>query len=165
MGPSEPLEPWDEPSAQNLYLERHVARLIQSFTHWTGKSLCDPTLPMLEQARRLFHETFVVLSHNTAPDPLLNYGNQAALNLFELTWEELISLPSRQTAETSEQADRERLLAIVAGQGYIDNYRGIRTTKSGRRFLIEQAIVWNLLDEKNAYYGQAAMFSHWKFLD
>jgi hypothetical protein len=31
--------------------------------------------------------------------------------------------------------------------------------------MIEQATVWNLLDDNGAFYGQAAMFKHWKFLD
>jgi hypothetical protein len=76
----------------------------------------------------------------------------------------LVKLPSRETAEPGEQAERERLLQTVTKQGYIDNYRGIRITKSGRRFLIEQATVWNLLDENGGHYGQAATFSQWRFL-
>jgi len=155
---------WDEPGARNLYIEPQVTRLLWSFAHWTGKSLSDTALPAVEQAQRLFHAPFVVLSHNTAPDPILNYANRAGLNLFQVTWEELMALPSRRTAEPSEQVERERLLATVARQGYIDNYRGVRIAKSGRRFLIEQATVWSLLDENGAHYGQAAMFSQWKFL-
>jgi len=156
---------WNEPSEPNGYLEQHVMRLLHSFNHSTGKSLSVPSLPMMEQARRLFYAPFVVLSHNTDADPLLNYANQAGLTLFELTWKELIILPSRRTAEPGEQAERERLLATVARQGYIDDYRGVRITKSGRRFIIERATVWNLLDEEGAYYGQGATFSEWKFLD
>jgi hypothetical protein len=156
------LTSWDEPNEGNGYLETHVRCLLRSFYHWTGKSPCDASLPAVEQARQLFNAPFVVLSHNTGS--VLNYANRAGLDLFELTWEELVTLPSRQTAEPSEQAERERLLAIVARQGYIDNYRGVRVNKSGRRFLIEQATVWNLLDEKGAYYGQAAMFSKWTWL-
>jgi len=154
---------WDQPSEANCYLESHVTRLLRSFNRWTGKNLSDTSLPAVEQARQLFNARFVVLSHDTGS--VLNYANRAGLNLFELTWEELIALPSRQTAEPSEQAERERLLVAVARQGYIDNYRGVRIAKSGHRFLIEKATVWNLLDEKGAYYGQAAMFSQWTWLE
>ena len=156
---------WEQPSEKNFYLQEHAARLLCSFTRWTGRNLSDPNLPLEEQARQLYLAPFVVLSHNTASDPILNYTNKAGLTLFELAWEELISLPSRRTAEPNEQAERSRLLATVSRQGYTDNYRGIRITKSGRRFVIEQATVWNLLDEKGAYYGQAATFSDWKFLE
>ena len=73
-------------------------------------------------------------------------------------------MPSRLSAEPVHQSARERLLATVAQQGYMDDYSGIRIAKSGRRFAIEQATVWNLLDNDGAYYGQAATFSRWTFL-
>ena len=61
------------------------------------------------------------------------------------------------------RSEREILLATVARQGFIDDYRGIRISKNGRRFLIDQATVWNLLDENGAKCGQAATFSHGAF--
>lgn len=156
---------WSEPGENNSYLKQHVARLLYSFSHWTGRRLFGPAVDMTEQARRLFSAPFVILSHDTAPDPILNYANRAGLALFELSWDEMIALPSRTTAEPSERAERERLLAAVARQGYIDNYRGIRVTKTGRRFVIEKATVWNLIDELGGSYGQAALFGQWRFLD
>jgi hypothetical protein len=41
----------------------------------------------------------------------------------------------------------------------------VRVSKSGRRFIIEKATVWNLLDEVGAPCGQAATFGNWRFLD
>lgn len=156
---------WGQPCDRNGYLQEHVARLLESYARWTGRRIVNTELPPVEQARRLFHAPFVLLSHDTAPDPILNYSNQAGLSLFQLTWEELNALPSRLTAESVEQAQREQLLATVAKRGHLDNYRGVRITKTGRRFMIEQAAVWNLTDEDGAYYGQAAMFSRWKYID
>jgi hypothetical protein len=155
---------WDQSCEANRYLFQHAVRLISSYHHWTGKDLVPADASATERTRRLFHAPFIVLSHNTDPDPVLNYANEAALALFELKWEELIRLPSRQTAEPVEQAEREELLAAVALRGYIDNYRGVRVASTGRRFMIERATVWNLLDEAGGYYGQAAMFSDWKQL-
>ena len=48
--------------------------------------------------------------------------------------------------------------------GYVDDYRGIRISSSGRRFEIDRATVWNLRDAAQAYAGQAATFSTWRFL-
>lgn len=155
---------WDEPGELNRYLEAHVARLLESYRHWTGKSLLQPDRSGEEQARRLYHAPFVVLSHNTASDPILNYANRAGLNLFEVTWAELTGLPSRLTAEPLHQQERASLLARVTQTGYIDDYRGVRISKTGRRFLIERATVWNLFDQSGAPYGQAATFSEWKLL-
>lgn len=154
----------DAPSPENRYLSSHVARLVASFRHWTGKDLVGPTLSTEDQAREIFYATFVVLSHDTLPDPLLNYANRVGLELFELTWKELTAMPSRLTAQAPEQAERSRFLEEVSRRGFIDNYSGVRIGKNGRRFVIERATVWNLLDENGAPYGQAASFAEWRFL-
>jgi len=156
---------WKEPAELNDYLEGHVRRLLDSFRHWTGTDLVQQEQSPREQARALFYAPFVVLSHDSGSDPLLNYANEAGLYLFELTWEELIALPSRLTAEPLHRDQRARLLGRVTQHGYIEDYTGVRISRSGRRFLIEQATVWNVRDEQGAPYGQAATFSRWRFLD
>jgi MEKHLA domain-containing protein len=153
-----------KPTVESRYLASHVKCLLASYRHWTGEDLVDPALSAEDQARELFHAPFVVLSHNTAADPILNYTNEAGLRLFELSWNELIAMPSRLTSQTPDQLERSRLLAAVAKRGFIDDYRGVRITKSGRCFAIERATVWNLLDENGAAYGQAATFADWRFL-
>jgi len=87
------------------------------------------------------------------------------LRLIDLTWDELVRTPSRLTAEPIHRDQRATLLAAVSRQVYIDNYRGVRISKTGRRFMIEQATVWNLLAESGGDYGQAATFSAWKFIE
>ena len=155
----------DAPCEANRFHQDHVRRLFASLRHWTGRNLVDPKLPLSEQARQLFFSPIVVLSHNTDADPLLNYANQAGLRLFEMTWGELIRTPSRLTAEPVHRSERARLLATVSAKGFIDDYSGIRISKTGRRFVIERATVWNLIDDLGAPYGQAATFSEWKYLD
>jgi hypothetical protein len=56
------------------------------------------------------------------------------------------------------------LLTAVTQQGYIDDYSGIRISRTGRRFRILQATVWNLIDAHDRYAGQAASFDRWEFL-
>lgn len=149
--------PFDDPQVIN-----HVDRLLQSYLLWTGCELI-PQRPQ-ERCRALFFQPFVVLSHGTQDDPVLNYGNQAALDLWEMTWEEFTSTPSRLTAEPVNREDRERLLEQVRLNGYIDTYRGVRISGGGRRFLIEKGTVWNIVDENNEYAGQAATFSRWTYI-
>ena len=134
--------------------------IIQSLKHWTGRDLL-PDTPQEEIGRGLFEAPFVVVSHGTETDPVLNYGNRAALNLWEMDWEELTKLPSRYTAEAPNREERKRLLAAVTANGFIDDYSGIRISKTGRRFRIEQATVWSLVDENGRLQGQAAMFDEW----
>ena len=94
---SPPRRPGNEPEAAhvlpcpaNRYWVEHAERLRRTFHALTGRDLLDPTLSPEAAAEALFHAPFVVLSHDAAPDPLLTYGNQAALELFELAWAELI---------------------------------------------------------------------------
>ena len=142
----------------------HTLCLANSFKKWTGADLLTGNFPSAELAEKLFHAPFVVVSHGTQADPILNYGNRAALALWELPWDEFIRTPSRLTAEAPRREDRARLLEQVTRRGFIDNYSGIRISRSGRRFEISRAIVWNLLSATGEPCGQAATFSEWKFV-
>jgi len=135
--------------------------LLNSYRYWTGKDLIDREGTPFVQSTRLFFVPFVVVSHDNQPDPHLNYGNQCALALWEMEWEDLQHTPSRLTAEPMNQAERAHMLQQAANQGIITDYRGIRIARSGRRFLVEHATVWNVLDQTSTPCGQAAMFSTW----
>lgn len=150
-----------EPGIDNAYLVDHVERLRRSLRHWTGRDLVAPDLSSAEAARLVYEAPFVVLSHNTAADPVLTYGNRAAQALFELTWDQLTRMPSRLTAEAPDWEERARLLAQVAAHGYIDDYSGVRVSRTGRRFRIARATVWDLLDDAGRHCGQAATFAEW----
>lgn len=152
-----------EPSEQNLYLVGHVELLRASFRQLTGRDLTDPTLSPVEAAQEIYEAPFVVVSHDTTADPIFNYGNRIALQLFEMSWQEFTALPSRQSAEPPNREERAQLLKAVSTQGFIENYAGIRLSKAGRRFQIEQVTVWNL-SAHSSYLGQAAVYSQWKYL-
>ncbi len=155
---------WPRPGEDNDYLAPHIDLLLRSFAHWTGRPLLDHR-HRTDAARYLFHAPVVLVSHNAAPDPVFTYGNRAALELFEMSWEEFTALPSRQSAEPLHREEREHVLATVARQGYIEGYQGVRIAKSGRRFLMRDVTVWNLIDESDRYCGQAACCKDWSFLE
>lgn len=138
--------------------------LLDSYRHWTGHELVERVGSPEYQAHALFVAPFAVASHGTEEDPILNYGNQAVMDLWEMTWERLTATPSRLTAESMNRAEREWMLEQARSRGYIENYRGVRISSTGRRFLVENAIVWNVIDSECRRVGQAATFSHWTFL-
>lgn len=142
---------------------RHSLRLMKSYQQWTGEQLVDAPSPA-QIAHDLFHAPFVLLSHGIQADPVLNYGNQPALDLWEITWPELICMPSRLTAEPVERQGRAQLLNQAAQQHYIQNYQGIRISTTGRRFRISNAEIWDVWDEKGQKCGQGARFSQWQWL-
>ncbi len=151
------------PCEANQFYLSHVSLLLDSYQRLLGKPLLalSTELPLGQQ---IVNADFVLLSHNTDADPLFNYANRMALALFEFSWNELIGMPSRFSAEPVNREERERLLNQVAKHGFIDDYSGVRIAKSGQRFLIERAVVWNLYDHGQNYCGQAACFSHWRLL-
>lgn len=152
------------PSEDNNFLSEHAAILNDSYQLLLGEELITKNNTYNSLAQALFYAPFVVVSHNTCIDPVFNYANLKALELFGFGWEEFICLPSRLSAEPIHQIERDKLLAEVSFKGYLDNYQGIRITKSGQRFLIKNAVVWNLLDKKANKAGQAACFKEWQFL-
>jgi hypothetical protein len=143
---------------------QHTQRLIRSYQHWTHEPLIQPIGSLEDQAKALFEALFVVVSHGTESDPIFNYGNQQALMLWEVDWETFTTMPSRQSAEPMNQRDRAQFLAQAKAKGYIDNYRGIRISSTGKRFWIEDVMLWTVLDEADQPCGQAATFSTWKFI-
>jgi MEKHLA domain len=153
------------PDAINPDWINHTQILLDSFRHWLDRDLIARSGTPDEQAQSLFNAPFVVVSHGTEADPILNYGNNRALALWEMDVATFLRTPSRQTAEPVHRDERARLLERTTRDGYVDDYRGIRISRTGRRFEIEQAIVWNLLDGAGRHVGQAATFAEWRYLD
>jgi hypothetical protein len=118
----------------------------------------------IEQSKTLYLAPFALVSHGTETDPILNYGNQTALKLWEMSWEVLTKTPSRLTAEPMNREERQQMLMQVNERGFIDNYRGVRISSTGKRFYLKKAIVWNLTDSAGKHCGQAATFSEWDYL-
>jgi hypothetical protein len=144
-----------------VWKSTHAQLLAKTYFHYFGRPIHPGSEPTFEN---LFEAPFVLLSHGTEADPVLNFGNRRALELWELSWEELTQMPSRLTAEPMEREARDRFISEVRTNGFVENYSGIRISKSGRRFKIENAKVWNLIDEKNILHGQAASFEKWTYL-
>jgi hypothetical protein len=156
---------------------RHTQRLLCSFQHWTGlpllvgnggnrdegESAIRPEKDWIN-AQALFEAPFVVVSHGAEVDPILNYGNRQALQLWRMEWEEFTQTPSRLTAEPMARAERDRLLQQAKAQGFINNYQGVRIDSTGQRFAIHNVILWTVLDERGHCCGQAATFHQWTFL-
>jgi len=155
-------EEFDHLIQANPHLIAHCELMLGSYQKLLGKPLVAANTLERSGLAGLFNAPFALLSHNTQTPPVFNYGNQLALNLFERSWEAFTQLPSRQSAEADERSERERLLQLVNQQGYIEDYRGVRISATGKRFYIDQTTVWNLVDDAGVYQGQAAAIFHWE---
>ncbi|MDF2720071.1 MAG: hypothetical protein K0R28_6996, partial [Paenibacillus sp.] len=116
--------------------DEHARLIMDSYRRWTGKSLLDEEAGSGKEFEHLFHAPVVVLSHGMETDPVLNFGNRAALALWEMDWATFTRTPSRLTAEPMLREKRDAFLKAVSENGYVDHYTGIRISSTGRRFYI-----------------------------
>ncbi|MFT5808177.1 MAG: hypothetical protein ACI9LG_002478 [Moritella dasanensis] len=147
------------PSVGNNVIDEHAKLLISSYYRLTGKNLIEDNPLNRGITQALFNANLVVVSHGNELDPIFNYGNKLALQAFELSWSDFTALPSRLSAKPLDRNEREDLLARVTKFGFIDDYRGLRISSTGRTFWIEGVTVWNVIDEDGVNHGQAATFN------
>lgn len=139
-----------------------VARLqliVDSHLRLTGRPLL--AAPGADLANAVWQAPQVIVAHGSEADPVFFYGNALALQVFAMDFAAFTRLPSRYSAEPLAREERAQLLARVSRDGFIDDYAGVRIAADGRRFRIERAMVWNLVDSDGIYRGQAASFAHW----
>ncbi|MCL4640085.1 MAG: MEKHLA domain-containing protein [Olivibacter sp.] len=101
---------------------------------------------------------FSILAHKAETPPRFIYSNNYALSCFNYTEAEIIGLPSYKSAAEQDREERERLLQAVTKNGIAYNYAGSRIDKYGHVFQIYDGIVWQLFDEAQDHWGQAALF-------
>ena len=86
--------PWQQES-----VIKQSQLILNSFEYWLKhsifeeKGLLDIKGSPKELAKQLFEAPFAVVSHGTENNPILNYGNQKALDTWELSWEEFTKIP------------------------------------------------------------------------
>ena len=152
------------PSTENNYLKDYIYLITNSLKKLANIEIVDFSLSLEKQAKQVFSADYVLLAHNASNEPIFNYANQTALNLFEMPWDEFTNMSSKYSAESDEQGEREKFLADVREHGYSKNYSGIRISKTGRRFEIKNVILWNVYDAENNRIGQAALFKEYEYL-
>ena len=137
--------------------------LASSYRHFLKVDLIQHSSEK-DLSEKLYNADFVVLSHDGAEDPCFNYANKMAQELFEFSWDEFHGMPSKLSAEPDLREEREKMLEIATKNGFYEGYKGVRISKSGKRFFIDKCVIFNLIDENGKKVGQAATFSHWNFL-
>ncbi len=140
-------------------LDERLRLIVESYLRLTGKALIDNAPSDIVSLRvAVWNAPRAIVAHGTEDDPIFFYGNRLALQLFEMSFDEFARLLSRLSAEPLSQDARVKLLEKVTQQGYVDGYSGMRIASSGKRFMIVDTTVWNLLDTAGVRHGQAAVF-------
>lgn len=136
--------------------EPRIVLIAASFERLLGRPLVEESDDVVSA---LWHAPIAIVAHGAEPDPIFFFGNARALAAFETDAAHFTGMPSRLSAEAPLREERQALLDRVSMQGFIADYAGIRITATGKRFRIDRAIVWNLVDEAGALHGQAAAFA------
>lgn len=139
-------------------MRARLGLIAESYRRLTGRELIPAGA---DPAEALWDAPRVILAHGTEADPVFFFGNRAALDRFGMTLEDFVAMPSRLSAEPGNRPERQAALDRVAAHGFIDDYGGNRIAADGRRFRVEGATVWNLIDADGAIHGQAATFDRW----
>ena len=74
-----------EPNESNRFQVENACLIVLSHLRLLQREILPDTGNMVELARRLYLASFVVLAHDTAPDPVFFYANRAAQQLFEMS--------------------------------------------------------------------------------
>jgi hypothetical protein len=145
-------------------LNAETRRFVKSMVDSYGRLLGEPLFENLDEdalIEQCWNADRVLVAHDGGADPVLVFGNAKALELWEMSWNDFVGTPSRKTAEAPRREEREAMLTAAAEQGYFRGYEGVRISAEGRRFKIENAIIWNVLNDQGETIGQAATFRDW----
>ena len=149
---------------QNKKSLRVIDLLLKSYKNSYGKHLILPSNNFSTQenhAFELYNLQNPVMAHNNAQEPCLSYANSAALELWKMSWSEMIGMPSSITTPKNEQSERSKALSQATKNHAIENYQGIRVNSQGELFMINNVRIWTMLDEEGHIFGQAATFNSW----
>jgi len=135
-----------------------VRHLLDSYWRYFERDLVRRQTPEAD-AYDLFRDELVIVAHEPGTNPYKTfvYGNDQALELWAVGWNQLMVTPSRMTTPAEHQAERQQAFDEVAVQGFKRGYPGIRQTLDGRQFRIV-ADIWKVSGPDGEDLGLAAAF-------
>ncbi|GBF89195.1 hypothetical protein Rsub_01912 [Raphidocelis subcapitata] len=150
------------------YADPEVSMLLLSIcdSYWRAYKEVLMPVELKQLPEAVYKAPFVCLAHNKfeegVSDPQFVYANRAALRLFEGTWDDIVGLPSRMSADDTVQEERNSLLQQAADSGAISNYEGWRRSLKGKRFKIRGVRLFNVKLLTGELYGQAVVFNEYE---
>ena len=145
----------DEREIMQASAGERLALLAASYQRLTGTPLC---------LGDVWSAPLAVVAHGTEHPPLFFYANRTGLDLFRMTPAQFIGLSSFKSAEPGHREERTAMFARLEAHDVVHGYRGVRVAADGTQFIIEDAVIWNLVDEAGTRHGQAAAFDRWTML-
>jgi PAS domain S-box-containing protein len=147
---------WNRRSEDELANDEDLAALLaRCHLRFVGRPLPGPPAA----ARWLYYQApFGLVVLNADPDPSFVYANRTAQDCGGYDWTELLGMPAQFVTEPTRREDRQRLHDEADENGSVTGRRGVRLTRYGRRFWIEDLTIWNLVNRNDIRLGQASAF-------
>jgi len=76
-----------------------------------------------------------------------------------------LQLPTIKTVAPEARSGRSELSGRVEQDGFVTDYRDTRLTKSGKHLVLDDGVVWQLIDNLSRVHGHAALLNSWHILD
>lgn len=147
------------------FVIQHAKLIAFSYKYWTGKDLFPGKPEDYRLSEALYLAPYIVVSHGIEKDPIFNYANLSAQKLWKIEWDAFTKMPSRLSAEPVEENKRNQLLEEGKKKGVTFLKQVIRIDNTGRKFYIEEVVLFNLIDKNKNYLGQGAVYEKWKYLN
>lgn len=143
-----------------LYDTSEIAEQMLLLNKRFEESFNDTLVPFLDAqdlAIKLHHAPYPLFAYDGNDNPKYTYMNLAAQRLFKVEQHEVKHL---HVTETTEELLRKNLLNFIqevkSKKRYL-SYSGLRITKNGERFRLENAYLWVIYDDHKQYIGQGCM--------
>ena len=139
-----------------------AAMILASHRKFVGIDLV-PAVPPEGRTDTLYHLPAIVVAHDATADPCFVYANAAAQALWGYQWSRFVGMPSRLSAPPEERGKRGNLLEDGRRAGVVIGRDLVRVAADGRRFVVAEVVLWNLVDASGTRIGQAATYDRWRW--
>lgn len=131
-----------------LMYESFMSKFIEFPIHFS-----DP----VDLSLKLYHAPFLVFSVDNSESPRYNYLNYRAQQAFEINRESIDNFYMIDSVPEQLQGSLLGFAQHIRKTGKFANYNGLRMSKSGIQFRLNNAFVWSLFTQDDNYEGIAWM--------
>ncbi len=142
---------------------------LVSISHkkYLAKPVLEPE-PSEEQRAAAFWEVpFVLMVHDDSEQCLLEYGNKAALALFEMEYLDFFGTSSFAIVAPDETVQQDWIWAMRDVEERFEKYTVVpklrMMSSTGRPFVAKDVLVFRVDSLEDEPIGQAVMFSKWQY--
>lgn len=144
-------------SIEELSTEFYVQHSLLIYESFTNNFIEFPIhfSDSVDLSLKLYHAPFLVFSIDSLETPKYNYLNYRAQQTFEINRQNLNDFYLKDSVPEQLHNNLLGFTKHICETGKFANYNGVRMSKSGNQFRLNNAYVWSLLASDGTYKGVA----------